>query len=95
MGAKDDPNAVCDEQGKVYGVDNLRVVDCSLKPDTVRANLQFTVYMMAERISAQMRHKGDLEADLAARRPQCVMRALTTKSKRPLNDYHAQKIKIL
>merc|ERR1712045_1071450 len=47
------------------------------------------------RLAGLVRHKGDLEADLAARRPQCVMRALTTKSKSPLNDYHAQKIKIL
>ena len=64
MGARDDPFAVCDEEARVYGVEGLRVVDCSLKPDCVRANLQFTVYMMAERIAAQMRHGGDLQAAL-------------------------------
>ena len=64
MGAEEDPMAVCDEQARVYGVEGLRVVDCSLQPDAVRANLQFTVYMMAERISAQMRHNGSLEAAL-------------------------------
>ena len=42
----------------------VRVVDGSLMPDAVRANLQFTIYMMAERISAVMRHDGDLQAAL-------------------------------
>ena len=32
MGAVDDPMSVCDEEGKVIGVDGLRVVDCSLMP---------------------------------------------------------------
>ena len=58
----DNLDFVC--HAKVIGVDGLRVVDCSAKPDAVRANLQFTVYMMAERISAQMRHGGNLEAAL-------------------------------
>ena len=43
--------AVCDEQARVYGVDGVRVVDCSLKPDAVRANLQFTVYIAHQRKS--------------------------------------------
>ena len=45
-------------------MDGVRVVDGALMSDAVRANLQFTVYMMAERISALMRHKGDLTAAL-------------------------------
>jgi len=64
MGAASDPFAVCDEQARVYGVESLRVVDCGLMPDAVRANLQFTVYMMAERIAALMRHSGDLQEAL-------------------------------
>jgi len=64
MGADSDPMAVCDEQARVFGVSGLRVVDCSLMPDVVRANLQWTVYMMAERISAMIKHKGDLQAAL-------------------------------
>ena len=59
-----DEEAVVDAALKVRGVSGLRVVDCSLLPDAVRANLQFTVYMMAERISAQMRHGGSLEEAL-------------------------------
>ena len=31
------------------GVDGLRVVDASIMPDTVRANLNLTVIAMAER----------------------------------------------
>lgn len=68
MGASSDPLAVCDQAGRVYGVDGLRVVDGSLMPDAVRANLQFTIYMMAERISAQMRHGGSLEAAVSSAR---------------------------
>ncbi len=33
-------------------------------PDAVRANLQFSIYMMGERVAAQMRHGGNLDAAL-------------------------------
>ena len=49
MGPSDDPLAVVDQYGRVYGVDGLRVVDASTMPDTVRANLNLTVMAMAER----------------------------------------------
>ena len=49
MGPSNDPLAVVDQHGKVYGVDGLRVVDASIMPDTVRANLNLTVMAMAER----------------------------------------------
>ena len=39
MGPSSDPLAVCDQYGKVYGVDGLRIIDASIMPDTVRANL--------------------------------------------------------
>ena len=38
-----------DQYGRVYGVDGLRVIDASIMPDTVRANLNLTVIGMAER----------------------------------------------
>ena len=41
--------AVVDQYGKVYGVDGLRIIDASIMPDTVRANLNLTVIGMAER----------------------------------------------
>ena len=49
MGPSNDPLAVVDQYGKVYGVDGLRIIDASIMPDTVRANLNLTVLAMAER----------------------------------------------
>ena len=49
MGPSNDPLAVVDQYCRVYGVDGLRVVDASIMPDTVRANLNLTVIAMAER----------------------------------------------
>ena len=49
MGPSNDPLAVVDQYGRVYGIDGLRVVDASIMPDTVRANLNLTVIAMAER----------------------------------------------
>ena len=49
MGPSGDPFAVVDQYGQVYGVDGLRIIDASIMPDTVRANLNLTVIAMAER----------------------------------------------
>ena len=49
MGPSNDPLAVVDQYGKVYGVEGLRVIDASIMPDTVRANLNLNVIAMAER----------------------------------------------
>ena len=49
MGPSNDPLAVVDQYGKVHGVDGLRVVDASIMPDTVRANLNLNVIAIAER----------------------------------------------
>ena len=49
MGPPGDPLAVVDQYGRVYGVDGLRIIDASIMPDTVRANLNLTVFAMAER----------------------------------------------
>ena len=51
MGPPSDPLAVVDQFGKVYGVEGLRVVDASIMPDTVRANLNVTVLAMAEHVA--------------------------------------------
>ena len=51
MGPATDPLAVCDQYGKVRGVEGLRICDASLMPDTVRANLNHTVIAMAEKIA--------------------------------------------
>ena len=54
MGAVDDPAAVTDPQGRVYGVSGLRVVDASLMPSLPRGNTNLPTIMMAEKISAGM-----------------------------------------
>ncbi|MFQ5874071.1 MAG: GMC family oxidoreductase [Dehalococcoidia bacterium] len=51
MGPSTDPLAVVDQYGKVYGIEGLRVVDASMMPHCVRANLNATVMAMAERVA--------------------------------------------
>jgi len=51
MGAADDPLAVSDSQGRIYGVNGLRVCDASLMPSIPRANTNLPTMMIAERIS--------------------------------------------
>ncbi len=45
------PERACDEQGRVRGTANLRVVDASLMPTIPHANIHLSVLMMAERIA--------------------------------------------
>ena len=51
MGPDSDPMAVVDQYGNVHGVDDLKVVDASIMPECVRANINVTVMAMAEYIS--------------------------------------------
>ena len=51
MGPADDPMAVVDQYGKVHGIEGLRVVDASIMPDCVRANINVTTMMIGERIA--------------------------------------------
>ncbi len=55
IGAEDDLQAVCDSEGRVLGVEGLRVCDASLMPTIPRANLNIPVLMMAEKIAAGIR----------------------------------------
>ena len=54
MGRDDDPMAVVDTQGRVKGVQGLRVVDASIFPVVPCANTNFPVLMTAEKIAATM-----------------------------------------
>lgn len=49
MGPANDALAVVDQFGNVHGVEGLRIIDASIMPDTVRANLNHTVIAMAEK----------------------------------------------
>lgn len=51
MGAANDPMAVTDAQGRVWGVGGLRVVDASVFPSVPSANTNIPVFMVAEKIS--------------------------------------------
>lgn len=50
MGPASDPLAVVDQVGRVHGLNGLRIVDAAIMPDCVRANINATTMMMAERI---------------------------------------------
>ena len=54
MGRPDDPMAVVDGQGRVRGVQGLRVVDASIFPVVPCANTNFPTLMSAEKIAAAM-----------------------------------------
>jgi 5-(hydroxymethyl)furfural/furfural oxidase len=54
MGRVDDPDAVVDIEGRVIGVTGLRVVDGSILPTLPRANTNFPIMMVADRISEKM-----------------------------------------
>lgn len=54
MGRTDDPMAVVDAEGRVKGIQGLRVVDASIFPVVPCANTNFPVLMSAEKIAAAM-----------------------------------------
>ena len=51
MGPGSDLDAVVDQYCRVYGMENLRVVDASVMPDVIRANTNATTIMIAERVA--------------------------------------------
>jgi choline dehydrogenase-like flavoprotein len=51
MGSPSDPLAVVDERGRVFGVQGLRVCDCSIFPLTPSSNPMMAAYMVGERMA--------------------------------------------
>lgn len=51
MGPSSDSFAVVDQQGRIHGLEGIRIIDASIMPDCVRANIHATVLMMAERLA--------------------------------------------
>ena len=58
MGPSSDPMAVVDQQGRVHGLEGLRVADASVMPNCVRANTNVTTMMIGERIADFIRQDG-------------------------------------
>lgn len=68
MGAPGDPEAVTDPEGRVYGVEGLRVCDASIFPGVPRAALNLSVMMAAEKIADDMTRGTRTMPIVAARR---------------------------
>ncbi len=47
--------AVVDHAGRVFGIENLRVVDASIMPSLPRANTNIPVIMIAEKLADAIR----------------------------------------
>ena len=65
MGAPDDPMTVVDSQGRVVGLDNLRVVDSSIMPSITTGNLNAPTIMLAEKMADAILGKTPLPASTA------------------------------
>jgi 4-pyridoxate dehydrogenase len=63
MGAQDDPHAVTDDEGRVFGIQGLRVVDASVMPDLTSGNINAPVMMIAEKIADRVRGRCPLEPE--------------------------------
>jgi choline dehydrogenase len=57
-----DDMAVVDNQGRVHGVERLRVVDASIMPQVVSGNLNAPTIMMAEKLADAIRGRSPLPA---------------------------------
>lgn len=66
MGAADDPMAVVDNEARVYGVNNLRVVDASIMPSVVSGNLNAPTIMLAEKCADHIRGRAPITPSTAA-----------------------------
>ena len=64
MGPSTDPTAVVDDQLRVHGLEGLRVVDASVMPMMLSANLNAGTMMIADKISDAIRGKTPLEPEI-------------------------------
>jgi choline dehydrogenase len=62
MGPADSTWAVVDDQLRVHGLEGLRVIDASVMPRMISANLNASTMMIADRASDLIRGKQPIEA---------------------------------
>jgi choline dehydrogenase len=62
MGPASDPHAVVDSELRVHGLEGLRVVDASVMPTNLSANINAATLMIADRASDLIRGRQPLEA---------------------------------
>jgi choline dehydrogenase len=62
MGPATDPMAVVDDRLRVHGLESLRVVDASIMPRMISANLNASTLMIADKASDFIRNRPALEA---------------------------------
>ncbi|MDF2094846.1 choline dehydrogenase [Aquibaculum arenosum] len=60
MGPESDAMAVVDGDGRVHGMEGLRVVDASIMPDIVSGNLNAPTIMLAEKLADRIRGRNPL-----------------------------------
>ena len=66
MGDESDPTAVVDNNARVIGAENLRVVDASIMPNVASGNLNGPTIMLAEKLADAIRGKEPLPRSNAA-----------------------------
>ena len=55
MGPASNPRSVVDPECRVIGLEGLRVIDCSVMPEIVRANTHLSTVMIAEKMADRIR----------------------------------------